>query len=365
MLEPPQCLRPRWQRPQIILLGLLFLGSLGDVDGFLSFSFPNVPLSPALRKNKACSVGLRERLQIHSRMQQETEKQETEQKVQKAETGRCSPTFPVSRVRRDMLKSLVLSQLLANSFQASSEAEFVPPVLAAQREAAEAEAEKSQAVGDVRSLGSADIEAMLQLTAAQGWDNTKEDLKLLIAMKGSRAFGIRSSSGQLVSMCAITHLPAQSVEGTGAAWLSYVITRKDFRRRGLARKVCIEALNWLDVRHPSCSIGLYGEPTKGAPLYSSLGFHDVGKTRFWSGSYSANAILAADTSSTPATNGKRAVNSRVRAITVGASTALAVGTGSALLPGFVSFTTQFTCFNSKKVQILTPEALPARCPCER
>ena len=48
-----------------------------------------------------------------------------------------------------MLKSLVLSQILANSFQSSSEAEFVAPVLPDQREAPEAEAETSQAVGDV------------------------------------------------------------------------------------------------------------------------------------------------------------------------------------------------------------------------
>ena len=135
-----------WQRTQIILLVSLFLGSLGDVDGFLSLSFPSMQGSSASRKNE---VGLRERLQIHARMQQETEQQETEQKVQKVETGRCFPTFPVSRVRRDVLKSLVLSQLLANSFQASSEAEFVAPVLADQREAPESESETSQAVGDV------------------------------------------------------------------------------------------------------------------------------------------------------------------------------------------------------------------------
>jgi hypothetical protein len=189
---------------EIILLGFLFIGSLGDVDGFLSYSSPSFSAS---RKKEAYSVGLCERLHVHTRMQQETD-----QKVQTVETGSCSPTFPVSRVRRDMLKSLVLSQLIANSFQASSEAEFGPPVLTAQREEAQSEEEKSQAVGDVRSLGSADVEAMLQLTAAQGWDNTKEDLKLLMTMKGSHSFGIRSSSGHLVSMCVITYLPDQMLQ---------------------------------------------------------------------------------------------------------------------------------------------------------
>lgn len=101
-------------------------------------------------------------------------------------------------------------------------------------------------------------------------------------------------------------------------------------------QTCTAALVWLDDTYPSCAIGLYGEPTKAAPLYLDLGFNDVGKTRFWRGSYNADAILSADTASARGTNGKRAVNSRVRAITVGQSTALTVGKGSVLLPGVLA-----------------------------
>ena len=189
-----------------------------------------------------------------------------------------------------------------------------------------------QPVGDVRALTPEDAGAMMELTTLQGWDNTLEDLQLLLGMQGSRAFGIFSSSNQLVSMCAVTHFPAAKGASAGSAWLSYVITRKDFRRRGLARKTCVAALEWLDTTYPSCSIGLYGEPTKAAPLYQELGFVDVGKTRFWSGRYKTDAILAADSSSLPSGGGKRAVNSKVRAITIGQSTALTLGRGSALLP---------------------------------
>jgi hypothetical protein len=99
-------------------------------------------------------------------------------------------------------------------------------------------------------------------------------------------------------------------------------------------QTCAAALAWLDAAYPGCSIGLYGEPTKAAPLYVDLGFHDVGKTRFWKGSYDADAILRADTASARGAKGKRAVNSRVRAITVGQSTALTVG--SVLLPGVLA-----------------------------
>jgi len=143
-----------------------------------------------------------------------------------------------------------------------SEAVFQPggAVLAAQRAAADAERDVPQSVGEVRILSFSDAEAMLQLTRAQRWDNTLLDLQLLLGMSGSRVFGIFSSSAQLVSMCAITHFPSRS--GVGAAFLSYVITRKDFRRRGLARQTCTASLNWLDTVYPSCSIGLYGEPTE-------------------------------------------------------------------------------------------------------
>jgi GNAT superfamily N-acetyltransferase len=221
---------------------------------------------------------------------------------------------------------------------ASPTSSFYPALLvpggavrAAQREAADEEDNRPQKVGQPRALDMQDAEAFYQLTRLQRWDNTLEDLHLLLSMEGSRAFGIFSGSAQLVAVCACTHLPEGNGGGGGVAWLSYVITRKDFRRRGLARQTCTAALEWLDGAYPGCPIGLYGEPTKAAPLYTELGFRDVGNARFWSGSFSADAILAADMSSSSGANGKRAVNSRVRAITVGASTALTAGKGSVLL----------------------------------
>ena len=245
--------------------------------------------------------------------------------------------------RAALLRSILLGQAFAAAVRPEGASAVEPPplpngvvfepggaVLAAQRAAADEEARRPQAVSAVRPLEGGDVAAMFQLTSLQGWGNTQDDLQLLLSMPASRAFGIFSSSGQLVSMCAVTHLPPEK------AWLSYVITRKDFRRRGLARQTCTAALQWLDTAHPGSEIGLYGEPTKAAPLYRELGFTDRGATRLWSGAYSADAILAADASSTPARNGKRLVNSKVRAITVGRSTALTVGRGSLLLPSLLA-----------------------------
>eukprot|EP00802_Teleaulax_amphioxeia_P003092 Tamp_03095.p2 GENE.Tamp_03095~~Tamp_03095.p2 ORF type:complete len:576 (+),score=89.53 Tamp_03095:23-1750(+) len=264
------------------------------------------------------------------------------------EDGGPAPATPPPG-RRAVLQALALGQWLAAVAPAASDDFFSDApanpafepggaVLRAQRAAADAEDALPQTVGQPRALGLQDAEAMFQLTRLQGWDNTLDDLKLLLSMQGSRAFGIFSGSAQLVAMCACTHLPAGgggSGSG-GAAWLSYVITRKDFRRRGLARQTCTAALEWLDGAYPGCSIGLYGEPTKAAPLYQELGFRDVGTTRFWSGSFGADAILAADSASTPSGNGKRAVNSRVRAITVMGATALTAGKGSVLLEGLLA-----------------------------
>ena len=175
--------------------------------------------------------------------------------------------------RRAILQALALGQWLSAVAPAASDVFFDAPVSpalpggavrAAQRAAADAEDALPQTVGQPRALGMQDAEAMFQLTRLQGWDNTLDDLKLLLSMQGSRAFGIFSGSAQLVAMCACTHLPADgsSSGSVGAAWLSYVVTRKDFRRRGLARKTCTAALEWLDVAYPGCPIGLYGEPTK-------------------------------------------------------------------------------------------------------
>lgn len=136
-------------------------------------------------------------------------------------------------------------------------------VLAAQRAAADAERDSKQSVSGSRRLTLSDAEAMLQLTDSEGWENSLKDLQLLLGMPGA-VFGIFSGSAQLVSMCCVTYFPANGA--AGAAFLSYVVTRKDFRRRGLARQTCEAALNWIDSTHPSCSIGLYGESITAAPL---------------------------------------------------------------------------------------------------
>ena len=237
---------------------------------------------------------------------------------------------PAEPSRRCAILRALLSVPALTGVGARAAIEPGDPVRDSQPHAATSEEREPYATSDVRPLTASNADAMFQLTSLQGWDNTLEDLELLLAMQGSGAFGVFSSSGELVSMSAVTHFPAMN-GGPGAAWLSYVITRKDFRRRGLARKTCNAAIKWLDDSYPSCSIGLYGEPTKAAPLYLELGFADKGKGRFWRGSYGADLVLAQDSSAKPVGKGKRAVNSKVRAISVGTATALTIRKGSALL----------------------------------
>ena len=142
---------------------------------------------------------------------------------------------------------------------------------------------------------------MLALTLAVGWSNTLADLQLLL--RCGRCFGIFSSE-RLVSMASITPFQDDGISpGRGSpntAWLSYVVTLPAFRRRGLARRACVAALDWLDAAHPGAAVGLYAEPVAGAPLYRMLGFTDAGEAVLWQASLAPDDILRADSRPPPA-----------------------------------------------------------------
>ena len=101
--------------------------------------------------------------------------------------------------------------------------------------------------------------------------------QLLTGTKDHASFGAFVGS-ELVSMSTAY---CMGTEGKQLAWLSFVATRSDFRRKGLARQVTTACLKWMDEKHPGVPIGLYGEISKAAPLYRDLGFKDVGRTFHW------------------------------------------------------------------------------------
>mmetsp|Transcript_5624 Transcript_5624/g.13202 ORF Transcript_5624/g.13202 Transcript_5624/m.13202 type:complete len:470 (+) Transcript_5624:211-1620(+) len=180
----------------------------------------------------------------------------------------------------------------------------------------------------VRPLTKEDVESFMGLTDEVGWTNTKFDVEYLLGRKDSKAFGVFTKDKKMVSVAAVSLMEAsqqpKEANARDVAWLSYVITAKDYRRQGLARRVCSEALKWLDSNYPSTPIGLYGEKEKAAPLYADIGFKDVGKTQRWTTKVDPQSLLRSDGSIKASADGKLEIPAFVDQITMGSCTAVLV-----------------------------------------
>jgi len=177
---------------------------------------------------------------------------------------------------------------------------------------------------EIRPLTKEDVPAFLSLTKAVDWADTKFDLELLTSSPDRYAVGA-FVGGELLSTTVVVFMPESQVPeagGKGLGWLSFVATRPDMRRKGLARRCCAAALAWLDDNHPKSPLGLYGEKVKAAPLYRDLGFMDVGKTFHWTTSVSPMSLLRSDMSIQKTADGMYEVPNKVDRISLGSTTAI-------------------------------------------
>jgi GNAT superfamily N-acetyltransferase len=114
-----------------------------------------------------------------------------------------------------------------------------------------------------RPLTPSDVPSAMELSAAANWNQTSEDWRRVIqlSIKGCRCI---EDAGKIVATT--TLLPY----GKHLAWIGMVLTRAEYRRQGLARRLMENAIS---------SAELAGVRTlkldatdEGRPLYESLGF---------------------------------------------------------------------------------------------
>ncbi|KAA8499265.1 hypothetical protein FVE85_6850 [Porphyridium purpureum] len=116
-----------------------------------------------------------------------------------------------------------------------------------------------------------DVRSLWALTQRVGWKNSESSVATLLHCKDRITVGIFDhSSGELVSSATCVLL------GRTAAWLSYVMTHPNYRRRGYARRACERVIALADAKWNSPAIGLYGG-AMAVDLYKSMGFHVVGE----------------------------------------------------------------------------------------
>jgi GNAT superfamily N-acetyltransferase len=126
---------------------------------------------------------------------------------------------------------------------------------------------------EIRLLTRKDIQAWIPLKDAAGWNQTAEDLELLLELSPEGCFGI-DADGTLVSTAtAITY-------EQDLAWIGMVLTLPQYRGRGFASRLFEHSLKFLEerqvtwVRLDATELGL--------PIYRKYGFEVECPIERWS-----------------------------------------------------------------------------------
>ncbi len=116
----------------------------------------------------------------------------------------------------------------------------------------------------IRNLLTSDVAAAFALSCQAGWNQTEEDWRMLIDLFPEDCFGIESGGELVATTTGISF-------GQQLAWIGMVLTRPDYQRRGLARKLVAHALSHAQAK--GIKTVKLDATEQGQKLYESLGFH--------------------------------------------------------------------------------------------
>lgn len=126
----------------------------------------------------------------------------------------------------------------------------------------------------IRLLGTGDVDACMGLSAEAGWNQTADDWRTAMAAGPECCWGFEDGGEVVGTTTAITY-------GEDLAWIGMVLVRGDRRRRGIARRLMLHALDWLDAR--GVATVKLDATDFGRPLYLELGFVDEQPIERWAG----------------------------------------------------------------------------------
>ena len=124
-----------------------------------------------------------------------------------------------------------------------------------------------------RNLIHADIPQALALSSLAGWNQTACDWSLLLDLEPQHCWGI-DVDGVLAATTTLVSYERR------LAWIGMVLTRPEFRRRGLARRLVERALQ--AARDQEIEIVKLDATEQGQPLYEGLGFRPERHIERWS-----------------------------------------------------------------------------------
>lgn len=135
------------------------------------------------------------------------------------------------------------------------------------------------AIPHVDEASAEDLEALATLRTQQGWQRSDRLLHAVVAWEGGRIFLVRE--GELNPDAQHPRAPVASTSVVAAGTVGVigtVITREDYRRRGLGRRVMEAALDWM--RKRGVRSVLLDATEEGRPLYFRLGFVGIEQSYF-------------------------------------------------------------------------------------
>ena len=125
----------------------------------------------------------------------------------------------------------------------------------------------------VRMLRIADLAAAVELSTIAGWNQTKDDWRMLMDLAPEGCFGIEAD-GELVATTTLLSY------GKQLAWVGMVLTKPEYRGRGFARTLVTHAVESADCA--GIKTVKLDATAQGQRLYESLGFQSEGSVERWS-----------------------------------------------------------------------------------
>lgn len=127
---------------------------------------------------------------------------------------------------------------------------------------------------NIGPLHSADLDAALALSTAEGWNQAAADWSRMLRLEPAGCFAARDGSRLVGTVTTTTY-------GRGLAWIGMMVVHPECRRQGIGAALMRRALDHLHGLGVA-SIMLDATPA-GRPLYESLGFTAEAEMERWQG----------------------------------------------------------------------------------
>jgi len=135
--------------------------------------------------------------------------------------------------------------------------------------------------GKLRRLSADDVPAALGLSMQAGWNQTADDWRMLIELAPQSCLAM-DVDGELAATTTLL------CYGQRLAWIGMVLTKAEFRGRGLARRLLSEALKLVD--QMNIETVKLDATDQGKPLYEKSGFRSEQAVERWSRDGGGNSL---------------------------------------------------------------------------